>query len=138
MSNSIRIRCSKSNLKIVRDFVTDFLNPYGLSELLQNQIILAVDEITANLIKHSNKEDESKFINLKISRIKDCLFFEFSDKGVPFDPGTYTTPNTGSNIHDRGRSGMGLYLVQSIMDKVEFSSTEKNNIWRLSKKLETA
>jgi serine/threonine-protein kinase RsbW len=137
MNNSIRIRCSKSNLKKVRDFVTDFLEPYDLSPLLQNQIILAVDEITANLIKHSNREDESKFIDLKIFRIKDCLLFEFSDKGLPFDKEVYEEPNMEEDIHKRGKSGMGLFLVKKIMDKVEFHSDSKNNIWRLSKKLET-
>jgi serine/threonine-protein kinase RsbW len=138
MNNSIRIRCSKSNLKIVRDFVTDSLKPYGLSEMLQNQIILAVDEITANLIKHSNHEDESKFIDLKVSRINDCLSFEFSDEGIPFNLGEYEEPNIGDDIHKRRKTGMGLYLVKKIMDKVEFPSEKNNNIWRLCKKLTTA
>ncbi len=106
--------------------------------MLQNQIILAVDEITANLIKHSNHEDESKFIDLKVSRINDCLSFEFSDEGIPFNLGEYEAPNVGDDIHKRRKTGMGLYLVNKIMDKVEFPSEKNNNIWRLCKKLTPA
>jgi serine/threonine-protein kinase RsbW len=135
MNNSIRIRCNKNNLKVVRDFVTDYLHPYGLSAIVLNQIILAVDEITANLIIHSNNQDDSKFVKLAIFQEKDTFRFELSDKGKSFNPDDLPEPDIGEYIRTRKKGGVGLALVKRIMDKVEFDSNGSQNICRLYKKV---
>ena len=89
MTNSIRISCSKTNLKTIRDFVTQYLSQYDLSEIVLNQIVLAVDEICANLIIHANKEDASKFLELAISRVDKQLLIEISDYGISFQRTNY-------------------------------------------------
>lgn len=98
MNNAIRIRSNKNNLKVVRDFVSDFLSPLKLSEKELNQIILAVDEITANLIIHANKEDENKFVKVTIFQVGDSILFELSDNGKSFDPKVYSIPDMGTKI----------------------------------------
>lgn len=55
MNNSIRVNCTKKNLKLIRDFVTEYLRALALSDILMNQIVLAVDEICANLIIQDRK-----------------------------------------------------------------------------------
>jgi serine/threonine-protein kinase RsbW len=133
MNNSIRIRCSLNNLKVFREFVTQFLNAYALTEVVVNQIILAVDEITANLIIHANNEDENKFVKLTILQVGDCFLFELSDKGKPFDPEKYKIPDMNDKIARKEPGGWGLVLVKRIMDKVEFSTQNSHNICRLYK-----
>jgi serine/threonine-protein kinase RsbW len=135
MNNTIRIRCNKNNLKVVRDFVTDYLHPYGLSAIVLNQIILAVDEITANLIIHSNNQDDSKFVNLAIFRQGDTFLFELSDKGKSFNQVNYVEPNIKDYIRVGKKGGVGIALVKRIMDKVEFASDGSKNICRLYKKV---
>lgn len=135
MNNTIRISCNKKNLKIVRDFVTDYLAPYGLSPIILNQIILAVDEITANLIIHSNNQDDSKFVNLAIYQEGDLFLFEISDNGKSFNQANYTEPDIKDYIRIGKKGGVGIALVKRIMDKVEFASDGYNNICRLYKKV---
>jgi serine/threonine-protein kinase RsbW len=135
MNNWIRISCNKNNLKVVRDFVTDFLTPYGLSAIVLNQIILAVDEITANLIIHSNQQDESKFVKLAIFLEGDTFLFEITDKGQSFDQDHYVEPDIKDHIRIGKKGGVGIALVKRIMDKVEFTSDGSDNIVRLFKKV---
>ena len=79
MNNSIRVNCTKKNLKLIRDFVTEYLRALSLTEIQLNQIVLAVDEICANLIIHANHEDPNKHITIRILRVKgDTLKFEIS------------------------------------------------------------
>jgi serine/threonine-protein kinase RsbW len=135
MNNTIRIRCNKNNLKVVRDFVTDYLKPFGLSAIILNQIILAVDEITANLIIHSNNQDDSKFVNLAIFLEGDTFLFEISDTGKSFNQANYVEPDIRDHIRIGKKGGVGIALVKRIMDKVEFASDGGHNICRLYKKV---
>jgi serine/threonine-protein kinase RsbW len=139
MSNSLRISCDKRNLKVIRDFITKFLRPYALSEIVQNQIILAVDEISANSIIHANQNNRNKHICLTISPQNGGLLFEITDQGLPFDPTKYKKPDIGDNIAARRPGGVGIALVNFVMDKVEYSTDENGtNICRLYKKVQTS
>ncbi|MGV3589223.1 MAG: ATP-binding protein [Adhaeribacter sp.] len=135
MNNSIRIKSNKSNLKVVRDFVTNYLSPYTLTEKELKHIILAVDEITANLIIHANKEDESKYVKLAIFQTGDTFLFELSDNGHSFNQKNYKEPDLKKIISEGGKGGMGVALVKRIMDKVEFTTQGTSNICRLYKKV---
>ena len=135
MNNTIRISCNKNNLKVVRDFVTDYLSPYGLSAIVLNQIILAVDEITANLIIHSNNQDDSKFVKLAIFQEADTFLFEISDQVKSFYQATYKEHDIKDHIRIGKKGGVGIALVKRIMDKVEFTTDGQNNICRLYKKM---
>jgi serine/threonine-protein kinase RsbW len=135
MNNTIRISCNKKNLKVVRDFVTNYLSPYGLSAIVLNQIILAVDEITANLIIHSNNQDDSKFVKLAIFQEGDTFLFEITDQGKSFNQANYVEPDIKDHIRIGKKGGVGIALVRRIMDKVEFASDGQHNICRLYKKM---
>src|SRR6478735_10761410 len=133
MTNSIQISCSKTNLKTIRDFVTQYLSQYDLSEIILNQIVLAVDEICANLIIHANKEDPNKFLELVISRINNQLLIEISDYGISFQQNNYKEPDIEEHIRIGKKGGVGIAIVNRIMDKVEFVTEGGRNICRLYK-----
>ncbi|QCR23386.1 ATP-binding protein [Pontibacter sp. SGAir0037] len=135
MNNSIRVSCSKKNLKQIRDFVVEYLEACALSDILLNQIVLAVDEICANLIIHANKEDISKFITLAIYKKGKNLKFEIADNGIAFSRTDYKEPNIQDNIRTGKKGGVGIALVNRIMDKVEFKSTGGQNICILYKSI---
>ncbi|MCZ6899981.1 MAG: ATP-binding protein, partial [Bacteroidetes bacterium] len=47
-------QCSKEKLKKIREFVSEVLHKYNLTEVKINELVLAVDEVCANLIIHSH------------------------------------------------------------------------------------
>lgn len=135
MNSFIRVNCTKKNLKPIRDFVSAYLHDLALSDILMNQIVLAVDEICANLIIHANHEDPAKFISLTIDQPEDMVRFEISDNGLAFRQSEYKEPNIGEYVKVGRKGGVGVALVNRIMDKVEFRSSGGRNTCLLYKRI---
>ncbi|MGV3539352.1 MAG: ATP-binding protein [Rufibacter sp.] len=133
MTNKIRVSCDRKNLKVIRAFVTDTLAPVPLSEITLNQIILAVDEICANLIIHANQEDSGKYLTLTITYDDQVMVFTLSDNGKAFVQANYREPDIKDNIRTGKKGGVGVALVNRIMDKVEYSVQGNTNICVLQK-----
>ena len=132
MNNSIRISCDLKNLIEVRNFVREFLTPYALTENEVNLIVLAVDEISANLIIHANKKDNSKYIYLTITKEQNSFIFELTDRGYFFDGNTLSDPDLEDIIRIGRKGGIGLAMVKRIVDKLEFTTNDKGmNICRI-------
>jgi serine/threonine-protein kinase RsbW len=136
MKNVIRISCNRSNLKVVRDFVSAYLAAYNLSDLHLNQIVLAVDEVVANLIIHANGEDESQHLNLRLNVDNKVFGIEIEDDSKSsYVPSSYQEPDLQEHIRIGKKGGVGMTLVNRIMDRVEFSTTGTHNVCRLYKKI---
>jgi len=135
MKRSFQIPCSTNYLKDARAFFNDVLNEVGLDDTNQNAIILAVDEVCANIIIHS-KCKESQQINLSIEVKDGKLIFEITDKGKHgFDINTYEGPDLDEIIETKRKGGIGILLVKKIMDKIEMFSSNGINICRLYKSI---
>lgn len=136
MKNALRISCSRGNLKVVRDFVADSLLNYNLSPLQLNQIVLAVDEIVANIIIHANGEDESQHLDLAIDVTDQAFGIEIFDNAAKlYKPSSYHEPNLPEFIRQGKKGGVGMALVNRIMDRVEFTTHGTQNVCRLYKSL---
>jgi len=136
MKNALRISCSRNNLKVVRDFVTDYLMAYHLPPLQLNQIVLAVDEVVANLIIHANGEDESQHLDLSMQVDDHTFGIEiFDHAAAAYRPASYREPNLQEFIRQGKKGGVGMTLVNRIMDRVEFTTQGNQNVCRLYKRL---
>ncbi len=139
MEYKYKASCTKTQLKEIRDFVQDVLQNYTLNEVEIGQMVLAVDEVCANLIIHSHHCNPTEHIQLKIQiDEKIGITFEITDQGEAFNILNYKEPNLDHIINTRKKGGVGLMLVRRIMDKIEFSCNKKTryNVCRLSKNLE--
>ena len=135
VNETLVVSCKRANLKRIRTFVDETLAPFGLPEIQLNQLILAVDEVCANFIIHSNHEDDSKTIQLAITGNPNEVQFDVSDSAPAYHPGSYHEPNLKDLIQQGRKGGVGMMLVNRIMDKVEFRSVKGRNVCRLYKRL---
>jgi serine/threonine-protein kinase RsbW len=138
MEDKLRVSCSIDNLKEIRSFVNKRLQELSVSELEINMIVLAVDEICANLIIHSNKSDINQHLEVKIKDENEGVSFEISDPGEPFDINTYQVPEIDDIIQSKRKGGLGLILVKRIMDKIEFRKENNYTVCHLFKKITLA
>ena len=126
--------CKREELKEIRKFIADVLNEMGLSDVDANKIILAVDEVCANLIIHSNKCNPKECLEIHIDRSKaKKVIFEIIDYGEGFNYNNYKEPNLEEIVRRRKKGGLGIMLVKKLMDSVEFSTEGKKNVCRLEK-----
>lgn len=136
MKHRIVIPCEKEKLESVRVFVQRQLDTYGLSEIESHKLVLAIDEVCANMIIHSNNCDPNESLELEMMYKKNQnIIFVIRDKGESFDINDYKEPSMKEIIASKRKGGLGLMLVKRIMDKIEFTTENNYNICRLTKKL---
>jgi serine/threonine-protein kinase RsbW len=133
MKSSIQIYCDRENLVQVRQFVSNCLKKTSLSDIEANALILAVDEVCANVIIHSTKCDNKKILDVLVEISNNDILFEILDRGLGYDLRKHKMPELDEIIKAKRKGGVGLMLVQKIMDKIDFIPGNKGNIIRLIK-----
>ncbi len=133
MKRSFQIPCNTRHLKDARNFLNEVLKNTGLSETDQNAIVLAVDEVCANIIIHSECDNKQN-IELSVDWKGNKLIFEIIDQGIStFDINAYDGPELDEIIQSKRKGGVGILLVKKIMDKIEMFTSNGTNICRLYK-----
>ena len=97
-----------------------YLHDQGIPESITNRLLLCVDELITNIIAHAytDKEDHAVLLECRISA--DRIELELRDDGKAFDPTLQESPNTELDLEQRDIGGLGIHLVLTLMDKVEY------------------
>ncbi len=129
-----KVGCSIENLKGVRDFIRTSLKAHGVSEIDISEIVLALDEMCSNLMIHAHHCNADDLFELRIAVEKNNpLVFEIIDDGTVFDINQFDEPTIDNIIHEKRKGGLGIRLVKSIMDKIEYKKEVDKSICRLIK-----
>jgi serine/threonine-protein kinase RsbW len=135
IANHYTTFCSLNNLKNIRSFVETTLVDAQLSITDTALIVLAVDEICSNSIIHGNKENPNSLIDIDLKLIDNEVVVEIKDKGTAFNYYNYKDPSVTQLITSKSKGNMGLMMVRSIMDKIEYEHSTNSNTFRLRKKI---
>jgi len=136
MEYSFKVPCSKNRLGDIREFLEKVLSENDVPEVTMGSLVLAVDEVCANLIIHSHKCNEKEQIELKVDvNKKDGVTFYIIDRGDGFNIGEYQEPSISEIVKTKRKGGMGLMLVRRIMDDIELIKKKHKNIYRLHKNI---
>ena len=137
MNYKYKVGCSIENLKGVRDFIRGALKDHGVSDLQISEMVLALDEMCSNLMIHAHHCNPEDLFELQIEVEKDHpVIFEIIDDGSSFDINQFSEPDLGNLVHEKRKGGLGIRLVKSIMDKIEYQHASGKNICRLIKKVQ--
>ena len=136
MVYKFKIPCSKDKLGEIREFLQNVLSENAIPEVTINALVLAVDEVCANLIIHSHHCNPDENIELKVRlNGKSEITFDIIDHGVGFNISDYEEPLISDIIKQKRKGGIGLMLVKRIMDKIKLIKGKKKNVYRLHKKI---
>lgn len=91
---------------------------------------VALTEAMSNAILYGNKEDRSKTVRVRAAVRNGDLVLEVADQGAGFDLEACTSDPTRPENLDR-EDGRGLFLMRSLMDRVERYS-DGGNVVRLT------
>jgi len=116
----LRIPSQTDNLEIIREFVARIAEKHGFDDEDVNKIELAVDEACANVIKHAYGRNEYKPIDIVIKVDGRKLTVIVVDKGKGFDPKSIKAPDMKEYLSKMRVGGLGLYLMETLMDEVDF------------------
>jgi serine/threonine-protein kinase RsbW len=109
-----------ATLKQVRRFVATAARRFGFSTDDASKIALAVDEACTNIIKHAYDFADDKIIHLSILMRDGKFEVLITDHGKPFNPDAIKLPVMKEYLSHYRHGGLGMYLMKSLMDRVEY------------------
>lgn len=101
-------------------FAREYATGIGFAAIEVQELHLALEEAISNVIRHGYQNDEQASFDLQFMRFPAGITVVIREKGQPFDiskENTYTPPDLeGEDSH-----GLGLFLLNKLVDKVEYS-----------------
>lgn len=130
----LKIDSRTDQLVAVREFVSRVATASGFNEEDVSKIALAVDEACTNVIKHAYQYDTKKKIEVSVESGNGEFKISIVDTGKQFNPNGVKVPDMKEYFSNYRRGGLGVYLMKSLMDKVEYDiEPGKRNQVRLTK-----
>ena len=97
----------------------------GFTEDRIEDLKTAVEEACINAIEHGNKENSSTKVLVELTADEGKLQVNIHDQGKGV-PGDIEKPDIDAKVAGKQKSrGWGLFLIQSLMDEVEFDWNPK-------------
>ena len=114
------IPATPSSIPTVSEGVRQLLLGKGWSDDELMKVELALDEALANAIRHGCRNDPTKHVQCVVSTdAAGELVIVVRDPGPGFDVAKVPNPLQGANLLKP--SGRGVFLINELMDKVEFA-----------------
>lgn len=100
-----------------------------LDEIKMHKLMVSVTEAVNNAMIHGNKKSGTKKVRVISEILPGWLVVMIDDEGKGFRPDTLHNPLKEDNIMKE--SGRGVFLMRTLMDKVEFEVTKEGMEVRL-------
>jgi serine/threonine-protein kinase RsbW len=108
------------------------LDPYhGDRDALAFTLNLVLTEAVTNAIKYAGSHSSNHPVRIKIQFHRDELFVQVYDHGQGFDLNAVPHPD----LDQPKEGGLGIFLIRTFMDSVDYRKVKDGNILEMRKKL---
>ncbi len=104
----------------VETFLNKVKRNVHLDEIQFHKLMVSLTEAVNNAIIHGNKSNVHKKVSIKCDIVPGWLVLQVSDEGRGFKPDKVSSPLKKKNL--LLESGRGIFLMKTLMDKVEFTT----------------
>ena len=136
---------SGSSQDQVLQHITSEVEELGQRESWPDSLVfkvnLVLEEVGINILSYGGESGGPwPEFEIVITSEDDSLTIEVSDKGRPFDPfNDAPKPSLDADIEDRSIGGLGIHLVQTMMDDTSYEHTGgKNRLTMVARRDQTA
>ncbi|MFP4465965.1 MAG: SpoIIE family protein phosphatase [Candidatus Goldiibacteriota bacterium] len=91
-----------------------------------NNILIVIDEVCANIIKHAYRDKEGDMAFEVVIR-KKGMYMTIIDKGRSFNWYAFKTPNINRYVNIGKKGGLGLWIIRKLTNKNDYKTTERGN-----------
>ncbi len=135
-SFTLHVPSSSENLAVIRAFVNEIAKRVDLGEEEAALLAVAVDEACANVIEHAYGHDASKQVTVRAAIDDEQIRIDVIDEGNGFDPDSIVPKDPRLLIKERASGGLGMGLIQRIMDEVKYHVVpgQKNELRMIKKR----
>lgn len=104
---------------LVQQFVREIAKMIGFTGDELNKIDIALEEAVSNVMIHTHDEENPTF-DIICDHIAGGIRIIIKEMGIPFNPEGIRKYEVSGNLDDLSTSGLGIYLIQNVMDHLEF------------------
>lgn len=108
------------NLAKISDYVAKYALDAGLDEQEVYNVQLAVDEACTNIIEHSYGGEGVGEIVCTCNLFSGGIEIVLEDEGIHFDPDLIPEPDITLPIEEVTPRGAGVFLMNKVMDEVNY------------------
>lgn len=113
-----------SQVPLLADFIDQVCNEFALDPDTSFQLNLVLEEAVVNVIQYAYPDGGEHTFTLDADKEADLVTFVLKDDGKPFNP-LEQAPEVDINLDAEKRQigGLGIFLVQQMMDEVDYQRT---------------
>ncbi len=130
----LKIPAELGRMDEVLDFVSSLIDPHGPTPQARTQLRMAMEELYVN-VAHYAYPAGGGWAEVRGSVEDGVATLRLVDGGVPFDPLAKPDPDVTLPGEDRGIGGLGIYMVKSTMDEVEYEHRDGCNQLTIRKRI---
>ena len=134
--DELRVEATIENVRRISEFVREVGQRLRLTEDTLFDIDLAVEEASANIVRHAYRSVEAGEILLRVESTDDFVRITLTDWGLSLDAESVRPFDVDALVETRAKGGMGLRIIHSLMDDVTrktASAPGGPNVLKLSK-----
>ena len=120
-TKTIHIESRTERLIAVREFISAAAREFGFTDEEVSKVALAVDEACTNIIKHAYQFDPGKKISITVKPVESAFEVVIHDNGKTFNPADVQAPDMKEYLSHYRKGGLGVYLMKTLMDKIEYN-----------------
>jgi serine/threonine-protein kinase RsbW len=98
-------------------------------------INLVLDEVVTNVIEYGYEDAGRHEIAVTLTVEGNTLTIRIEDDGRAFDPLAAPPPDLAAPIEDRPVGGLGIHIVRSVMDAVDYQRRGGRNVLTMRRTL---
>ncbi len=131
----LTIQSSIEHLEKIRGFVSQAAEAFGFEECEGYKIVLAVDEACSNIIRHGYDQNPNGQLHIVIQTSDNRFTVTLNDHGKSYDILTHPLPDMEAYLAAKKSGGLGIKLIRSLVDEIEYKQSNGENQLVLTKRL---
>ena len=129
LTNDIR------QVSLLTGFIMELATERELDRSLTLNLNLALEEAVVNVLMYAYPEGTTGLVEIHAVLSGNTLEFTLTDRGKPFDPTAAPETDISVGLDARTGGGLGIHLVRTIMDHIEYTRENGRNILKLTKNI---
>lgn len=134
-SITIRISANVHEIERLNRLIRQFGELHDLPGRALYSVNLALDEVVSNIVLYGYDESNDDPIVVKMEVRGADLTATVEDGGREFDPLSLPPPDLSAPLEERQVGGLGIHLMRSLMDRVEYRRHENRNLLSMRKRV---
>lgn len=115
------------------DNLDRFAVEQDMADEIFDNVKICLDELVVNAISYAYEPGQSGSIKVSVAIGETMVMAEVSDDGAPFNPfENARPPDTEADLAEREIGGLGIFLVKSLMQNVEYCYRDNRNVIAIS------